>query len=54
MVLSTEDAVIVRCTNCERMFAGTVAQDGHVYPVGIGSDGVCGDAEFVKAKVGDP
>lgn len=50
----TEDAIIVRCTNCERLFSGTVADDGHVYPVGVGSDGVCGDGEFVQAEEAEP
>lgn len=25
---------------------GEVARDGSVYPVGVGNDGKCGDAEF--------
>lgn len=36
----------IRCLNCGEIMTGAVSQAGEIYPVGLGNDGKCGDAEF--------
>lgn len=52
---SPEDqSAFLRCRNCGEILTGGVARDGSVYPVGVGSDGKCGDADFEVLTMSDP
>lgn len=52
---SPEDqSAFLRCRNCGEILTGEVARDGSVYPVGVGRDGKCGDADFEVLTMSDP
>lgn len=44
--ISPGERSFIRCRNCGEIMTGAVSRDGDIYPVGLGNDGKCGDAEF--------
>lgn len=45
---------IIQCANCGEIMTGSVTQNGELVPVGTGTDGICGDAEFEVITMQDP